>query len=114
MTRYVVLYRAPESVAERFARATPEEAQLGVRAWTDWAARIGSALVDPGAPLANAVTVTSAGRTNRKSTIIGMSILQADSIDAALELVEGHHHLQWADECEITVLEEMAIPELAA
>ena len=114
MPRYIVLYHAPESVAERFARATPEEAASGVRAWGEWIAKVGPAMVDPGAPLANAVTISSAGRTDRKSTVIGMSILQADSLDAALKLVEDHHHLQWADECEITVLEEMAIPELAA
>lgn len=113
MTRYIVLFQAPESVAERFARATPDEAQLGMKAWADWIARIGSALVDPGAPLANAVTLTNAGRAIAKSTVIGMSILQADSMDTAVGLVEGHHHLGWADGCEITVLEEMALPELA-
>lgn len=114
MNRYVVLYQASESVAERFARATPQETQLGMQAWTDWSARIGSALLDPGAPVANAVTITSAGRTDRKSAIVGMSILQADSLEAALKLVQGHHHLQWSDECSITVLEEIALPELAA
>jgi len=114
MNKYVVLYHAPESVAERFARATPEEAQLGVQAWADWADRLGPALVDLGGPLAKPVTITEAGRTNDRSTVIGMSILQADSMDAALAMVEDHHHLRWADDCSITVLEEMAIPELAA
>ncbi|MET4782923.1 hypothetical protein ABIB56_002936 [Glaciihabitans sp. UYNi722] len=42
-----------------------------------------------------------------------MSILEADSMDDALRMVEGHHHLRWADGCSITVLEEMGVPELA-
>jgi hypothetical protein len=41
-----------------------------------------------------------------------MSILQADSMDEAVAMVKGHHHLHWAEDCEIVVLEEMPIPEM--
>jgi len=41
-----------------------------------------------------------------------MSILQAESMDEALEMVKDHHHLHWAEDCEIVVLEEMPIPEM--
>ena len=114
MHRFIVLYRAPQQVAERFARATPQEAQQGVQMWVDWAAKIGPSLVDPGRPLGNAVSVKPSGASHSDTDIIGMSILQADSMDGALELVRNHHHLSWADSCEITVLEEMPIPELEA
>ena len=33
-------------------------------------------------------------------------------MDEALKMVEDHHHLHWADDCEIVVLEEMPIPEM--
>ena len=46
--------------------------------------------------------------------VIGMTILQADTMDDALEMVRDHHHLQWADSCTITVLEELPIPEVEA
>jgi hypothetical protein len=114
MHRFIVLYRAPQNVAERFAQASPEEAQQGVQLWVDWATKLGSALLDPGKPLGNAVTVQPAGATKSETDIIGMSILQANSMDEALGMVEDHHHLHWADSCEITVLEEMPIPELQA
>jgi hypothetical protein len=114
MHRFIVLYRAPQQVAERFASASPEEAQQGVRMWVDWAGKIGPALLDPGKPLGNAVTVHPSGVARSDTDIIGMSILQAESMDSALELVKGHHHLSWAEGCEITVLEEMPIPELQA
>jgi hypothetical protein len=42
-----------------------------------------------------------------------MSLIQAPSMAGALDLVRDHHHLYWAEDCEIEVLEEMAIPELA-
>lgn len=112
MHRFIALYRAPQNVAERFAQATPEEAQQGLQLWIDWSARIGDALIDPGKPLGNAMDVTPSGVSRSSSDVIGMSILQAESMDDALRLVENHHHLHWAESCEITLLEEMPIPEL--
>jgi len=112
MTRYIVLYHAPLAVAERFAQATPEEAAKGLQMWVDWAQKLGIALVDPGKPLGNARKVTAEGITNLDSQVIGMSILQANSMDEALDMVKDHHHLHWAPDCWIEVLEEMPIPEL--
>jgi hypothetical protein len=113
MGRYIVLYYAPLGVAERFAQATPEQAMEGMQLWIDWAQRIGSGLVDPGKPLGNAVNVKASGTSQTQTNIIGMSILQADSMDGALAMVNDHHHLHWAEDCEIVVLEEMPIPEMA-
>jgi len=112
--KYVVLYRAPLGVAERFAQATLEEALAGMQLWVDWAQRIGLGLVYPGKPLGNAVKVTASGSSPTESNVIGMSILQADSMDAALVMVKDHHHLDWAEGCEIVVLEELPLPEMAA
>lgn len=112
MNRYVVLYLAPQSVAERFAQATPAEAAKGMRMWADWGTRLGPALLDPGKPLGNARRITPTETTETSSEVIGMSILQATSMDEALKLVDNHHHLHWADQCEIVVLEEQPIPEL--
>jgi hypothetical protein len=112
MGRYIVLYEAPLAVAERFAQATPEEAMTGMQLWVDWAERIGPGLVDPGKPLGNALRVTPGSAASTKSNIVGMSILQAESMDDALEMVKDHHHLHWAEDCEIVVLEELPIPEM--
>ncbi len=112
MQRYIVLYLAPLGVAERFAQATPEEAQQGMKLWGTWAEKIGTGLVDPGKPLGHAMRVTKTGITKSDTNVIGMSILQAGTMDEASEMVKDHHHLHWADECEIVILEEMPIPEL--
>ena len=113
MTKYIVLYHAPLAVAQRFAQATPEEAQLGLQAWIDWAEKLGPALVDPGKPLGQSRRVSTNGTAPGDTDIIGMSIIQAASMDEALELVRDHHHLAWSDDCTISVLEEIGIPELA-
>lgn len=112
MNRYVVLYLAPLSVAERFAQVTPTEAAKGMQLWVDWSTQLGPALLDPGKPLGNARRITRTEITETPSEVIGMSILQATSMDEALKLVDNHHHLHWADQCEIVVLEEQPLPEL--
>lgn len=114
MRRYIVLYSAPATVAQRFAQATPEQAAQGMKLWFDWKEKLGSSLIEIGKPLGNAMKVTKSSVTKSDTKVIGMSILQANSMDEALEMVKGHHHLQWADDCEIDILEEMPIPELAA
>ena len=114
MRQYIVLYTAPITAAARFAQVTREEAQQGMKLWFDWKEKVGTGLVDMGKQLGNAMKVTKTGIAKSDSNIIGMSILQANSMDEALEMVKGHHHLQWADGCEIVVLEELPIPELEA
>jgi len=114
MKRYITLYYAPTAVAERFAQATPEQAQQGMRLWSEWKEKIGSGLVDLGKPLGNAMKVAKDGITKNDSNVIGMSILQAETMDEALEMVKDHHHLRWAPDCSIVVLEEMPIPEMEA
>ena len=112
MNRYIILYKAPTSVRERLARATPEEAQQGVQLWIDWQERVGDALLYPGAPIGQAMAVTSAGAAAAHSAVVGISILQAVDMEQVLDMIKDHHHLHWADGCEIEVLEEMSIPEL--
>lgn len=111
MTRYVVMYHAPISARERLRQATREQAMAGVQQWIDWSARLGDRLIDPGRPLGAAMKVTASGVEPVDSNIVGISVLQANSMDEALDMVRNHHHLSWADGCEIVVREEIAIPE---
>ena len=41
MRKYIVLYTAPLTAAERFAQATPEQAQEGMKLWFDWKEKLG-------------------------------------------------------------------------
>lgn len=112
MGRYFVAYHAPLSVRERLAQATPEQAMAGVKQWIDWSHRLGDKLLDPGKPFGQTMQVTPKGIAPAQSDVVGMSIIEAPDMETALTLVGDHHHLHWAPGCEITVHEEIAVPEL--
>lgn len=102
MTKYLILYRTPVSAAEQMAANDPEAAQAGMDAWMQWGQRAGSALVDMGSPLQQ-VTGGHEG-----DPIGGYSIMQAESIEALREVLEGHPHTQWGGS--IDILEFLPMP----
>jgi hypothetical protein len=55
-------------------------------------------------PLGNDMKTTKDGIIESDSKIVGLSILQASTMDEALEMLKDHHHLHWAEDCEIVVL----------
>lgn len=110
MSKFVVTYNAPAEAVEMMHNMTPEQAQEGMKPWMAWMEKCGSALVDMGAPLGNSQTVTKSGTAAGGSEVSGYSILEADNMSAALELLKGHPHLSWADGCSIEVHEAMPLP----
>lgn len=71
-----------------------------------WAEKAGSALLDFGAPVGNGQYVMPGGEAKpTASDISGYSIVQAESMDAALALAHDHPHLLYPGGCEIEVLE---------
>src|SRR5690349_17229822 len=91
MSKFLVLYRSSVSAQEQMAGATPEQAQAGMDAWMAWAKSAGDAIVDLGAPLAEAGQI--GGGSWGASHVSGFSILQADSPDAVQALLRDHPHL---------------------
>jgi hypothetical protein len=71
---------------------TPEQAQAAMAAFMAWASSTGDALVDPGAPLgpAKTVTATSVSDGSADGPANGYSILQAPDLDSAVALVKDH------------------------
>lgn len=109
MKKFVVLYHA-RAEWDKMKDATPEEMKKGMEKWMEWAQKCGTGLVDMGTPLGNGQKVTKTGTIPSTKEVIGYSILQADSMDEALEMLKGHPHLDWAEGCEIEVHESMPIP----
>ena len=66
--------------------------------WQEWADGLGAALVNRGIPMGEAKTVTSRGVSqsngNGAKRLTGFSIVKADSMDAALQMVKGCPHLE--------------------
>ncbi|HKX74334.1 MAG TPA: hypothetical protein VJR05_03005 [Acidimicrobiia bacterium] len=94
MPKYVVLYTAPVSAEAQMEANDPEMGAEVMKAWNAWSERVGENMVDLGMPLGNGRRVTSSGTSGSDSAVAGYSILQADDIDAAVNLLSGHPHLQ--------------------
>jgi hypothetical protein len=87
MPKFLVTYHGGEGMP-----ADPEARSQAMAAFGAWAQGAGRALVDPGAPLGPAKVVSRVGVTAERasSPASGYSVLQADTIDAAVGLVQNH------------------------
>ncbi len=111
MKKFIVLYHAPADAMQQTASMTSEQQAKGMEAWMQWAKSCGNKLVDLGAPLANGQQLSPGGKSKRSDkNVAGFSILQAENMDEAKALLQGHPHLGWNAECSIEVHETMPLP----
>jgi hypothetical protein len=90
MSKYMYLYRSPATPMDQF---TPEESAEQMKAWGDWMGRVGSAVVDGGAPFGERAAVADDGTTPVPGDLNGYTIVEADSLTAARSLLDGHPFL---------------------
>ena len=114
MSKYLVLYKVDPahvsgSVADMFANTPPEQLQAGMAMWMTWYGKAGPAIVDGGAPLDKSHTVDGAGATPFKTPVTGYTVLEAGSLEQALDLVKDHPHL-FGPHASIEVLEAIPMP----
>lgn len=110
MKKFIVLYHAPKGAMEKMADVSPEDAKKGMEAWMMWGEKCGAGMVDMGAPLSNGQIVQKTGASPSASTVVGYSVLQANSMNEAVAMLKGHPHLEWMDSCQIEVHEAMPHP----
>jgi hypothetical protein len=108
MNKFMVLYRSDMSARDQMAGSTPEQAQAGMDAWMAWAGKAGEAIVDLGAPLADAAYIGAGPAAGASGHVTGFSILQAESADALTSVLDGHPHLEMGGSIE--VLEFLSMP----
>jgi len=90
MAKYILLYRGPATPLEDI---TPELGAEQAEQWTSWMGRVGKAMVDFGNPFGERAAVVDDGTSGEPTDLNGYSIIEADSLDAAKALVEGHPFL---------------------
>lgn len=98
MAKFVLLYHGgspPKS---------PDEGQKIMAAWMAWFGKVGSKMVDGGAPLGPRKVVGKGSASGAS----GYSIVESANLDAAVALTDGHPHLQSGGSIE--VCEVMPIP----
>lgn len=109
MKKFLVLYIAPQSAQAQMAESSPEAAQEGMKAWMEWAQRAGDGIVDMGNPLADGREVTASGTAETKSHVAGYATIQAEDLDGAQSLLDGHPHLMMPN-ASIQVYESLDVP----
>ena len=90
MSKYLLLYRGPAQPMEDF---TPEQSAEQMQAWGAWMGKLGPAMVDPGAPFGARTAVGDNGTSPAPSDQNGYTIVEADSLEAARTLTDGHPFL---------------------
>jgi hypothetical protein len=86
MTKFLVTYHGAG------APTTEAEKNQAMSAFMAWVSDVGTSMVDPGAPLGPSTVVSSAGVVagTASGPASGYSILEADDLAAAEELVRNH------------------------
>ena len=110
MKKFLVIYHAPEEFSAKMGEVSAEQAKEEMGKWMEWAEKCGDKLVDMGTPLANGMSVTKDGSSKSKMQVAGFSVLKAESMEEAMEMLKEHPHLMADDSCSVEVHEEMPLP----
>lgn len=110
MKKFIVLYHATDDAMREMAESTADPSE-GMKPWMEWAAKCGDQLVDLGNPLMGGKRLSPDGSNSDSSYgVAGYSILEAESMEEAMKLMDGHPHLKWNAGCTIEVHESMPLP----
>ncbi len=110
MKKILLLYMSPVSAEEQMGKAKPEDMQKAMQPWIDWFTEVGSGLLDRGMPLGNGKHIATSGVTNSTAQITGYSMIQAESMEKAVELAKKQPHLTMGEGRSVEVLEVLAMP----
>jgi hypothetical protein len=86
MSKFIFIYNGPSAPMDQM---TEEESAAGMAAWGAWMEKVGTAMVDGGAPFGAREAVSDDGSSTEPSQLQGYSVVEADSFDAAKALADG-------------------------
>ena len=113
MKKFLVTYHmngtAKRKAAKMQKTMTPADREAAMQAWGAWAAKLGDALLEMGAPLGEGLTLDGSKDIKAaRGSLSGYSIVQAKSLAGAKNLLKKHPHLSWVDAgCTVEVREMM-------
>jgi len=75
---------------------SPEAGAALMARWNAWLTALGDAVVSPGNPVGKSKTVSATGVADNggPDPLSGFSVMQADTIEAALEMAKSCPHLE--------------------
>lgn len=103
MSQYIIVYLGGNQPA------TPEEGQQHFTKYMEWLSSLGDAAVSPANPLKDTSTVNPDGgvTVGGASTMSGYTIVEAESMDAALAMAKSCPFLDIGGSLEVSELMEM-------
>ncbi len=114
MKKFIILYYSPAGAMQKMQTSAPDIMQAEMDKWMAWFKGLGDKVVDMGEMLAGSASLTSEGWGDTGAdSPTGYSIIQADDLAAAKELVADHPHIGWFEGCRVDVFEQVVMPENA-
>jgi hypothetical protein len=95
MSKYLVLYSSPQTASEVMAQSTPEQMKASMEEWVKWREEASQmAKVDFGLPLEAVSKITLDAIVASTTKVTGYSIVEGESKDGILALLQTHPHLK--------------------
>jgi len=110
MKNYIILYKVNDKAKKAMSEITPEEQQESMKQWHEWRDNLGQHLVDFGSMYFGGKCLSSNGLSELETPDMGYSLIQAESIDQAINLASTHPHLKWHTGASIDVREYFKMP----
>lgn len=91
--------------------SSPEEGKQHFAKYQEWLSALGNAAISPMNPLKNTCTVSSDGSYSKGTTTLmsGFTIIEAESIDTALEVAKACPFLDIGGSLEVSELVQMPV-----
>lgn len=107
MSQYVMVYLGGNKPA------TPEEGKQHFAKYMEWLSSLGEAAVSPANPLKGTCTVSPDGEVSdgASTTMSGFTIVEADSMEAALDMAKSCPFLEVGGSLEVSELVQMPGPK---
>lgn len=110
MSKFILLYNGPATPPEQMSK---EQTEKVMGAWKTWMEKLGPAMLDMGQPMAKGKAVVDDGSEGAATDLNGYSIIEADNMDEAVKLVDGHPFLSdKTGEFSVEVFELLPVPPM--
>ena len=105
MSQYLIVYLGGDQPS------SPEEGKKHFSKYMDWLSSLGDSVISPANPLKNTSTVNPDGTvsTGGTTTMSGYTIIETDSMDAALEVAKACPFLDIGGSLEVSELMQMPV-----
>lgn len=108
MPKYIILYKGEATDVADMSEEQPAEVMTK---WANWMEKVGPALSDVGTPFGQGYSVVDDGSIGSAISLTGYSIIEADDIEGAQALTDGHPYLsEGKGDYAIDIFELLPVP----